>query len=136
MQLIEATIPPLKRQRCRSPVGAPTREFIIRDVKVQATALHVKVNPVAVPDKRQGTANRAFRGDVQDDGAVRRSAHPGVGDPHHVADPFTQEFRRYRHEAHLRHSWRADRAGVLQHQDAVCGHRQVRVVDPCAEIVD
>ena len=90
---------------------------------------HVQPDQVTVLHQGQRATSRALRGAVQHHGAVRRAAHPGVGDPHHVGDPSSGQPLGDGDRSRLRHPGRY-RTGVAQHQHVLLGHVQVRVGQP------
>ena len=72
--------------------------------------------------------------DVEHDGAEGGAAHPGVGDPHHVADPGPREVAGDRQVAGLGHAGRAAGAGVAEDEDVVRGDAGRRVVEAGGEV--
>src|SRR5439155_14839564 len=55
------------------------------DVQLEAAAGDVQLDLVAIPHEGERSADGGFGGDVQDDSAVGRAAHPSVRDADHVA---------------------------------------------------
>jgi hypothetical protein len=62
------------------PEGSTTVEFVLVDLKVDSACGNVEQDDVAVLDEGQWAADGSLGSDVEDDGAVRGSAHAGVGD--------------------------------------------------------
>ena len=69
-----------------------------------------------------------FRRDVQHDRAEGRAAHPRVRDAHHVLDAGARELARNRQIAGFGHAGAADRPGILQNQEIIRRHVEVRAV--------
>ena len=113
-------------RRRRSPGGAPARKFVVADVQMNAACRDIDLDLVAGLHQRQRTADKTFRGDVQDAGAVACAAHACVGNAHHVAHAGFDQLLRDRQHAPFRHAGSAFRSGVFQHQHVV--RRDVEIV--------
>ena len=72
--------------------GSRAAQLVLRHVDVEATAGDVEHDEVAGPRQDERAPGRRLRGDVQDDGAVRRPAHAPVADADHVAHPSANSF--------------------------------------------
>ena len=115
--------------------GATAIELLVAHLHAQAAGGHVEFDDVAVAHQRERPADEGFRRDVQHAGAVARAAHARVGDAHHVAHALGQQFLRDRQLAPFRHARRAERSGVLEHQDRVLVDVEVRIVDARRHVV-
>ena len=74
-----------------APRGTPAVELGGVDLDVQTARFDIEADDVARADKGERTADVELGRDMQDDGPVGGSAHPTVGDPHHVAHPLTKQ---------------------------------------------
>lgn len=76
----------------------------------------VQRDDVAVADQAQRTARSRLGADVQNTRAVGGSAHPGIGNPHHVGDALAQQLAGDGQLAPFGHAGGTARAGIAQHQ--------------------
>src|SRR4051794_16044152 len=83
-------------RRWRLPFRAAFGEFVVADVEGEPAGGDVEFDDVAVLDKGEWAADRGLRGDVEYAGTVAGAAHPGVGDPYHVADTVLEKLLRNR----------------------------------------
>ena len=72
---------------------------------------------------------------MQNASAVRCAAHAGVGNAHHIADTFFEQFLRDRKLAPFRHAGTSDRTCVLQHDDRILGDIEIDVVNSHSHVV-
>ena len=112
----------------RSPLGAAAGQLGFGDAQLEAATGNVQLDLVAISHQRQRPADGGLGCDVEDDGAVRGTAHPGVREAHHVAHAALEQLLRDREVADLRHPRRIDDAGILQHQHFALGHDQLRII--------
>lgn len=89
----------------------------------------VQRDDVAVADQAQRTARSRLGADVQNTRAVGGSAHPGIGNPHHVGDALAQQLAGDGQLAPFGHAGGTARAGIAQHQHGIRGDIQVGVVE-------
>ena len=94
---------------------ASAQQFVLRQQHLDASFFDAQSNAVAGSHEPKRAANGALRRRVQNDGAKRRSAHPRVGDAHHVLDARSRQLGWNRKVARLRHA-RSDWSRVLQDQ--------------------
>src|SRR5437867_8707120 len=99
----------------RLPVRPASSQLFPGDAQLELPAFHVQLYKIPVLHKRERSAHCSFGVYVQDDRAIGSSAHPGVGDAHHVRDPLLQELCRDRELAPLGHAWRPSGSGVFEH---------------------
>ena len=71
---------------------------------------------------------------MQDDGAVSRARHAGVGNAHHVFDAGRQQLLGDRQEARLRHAGFRAWTGVCQNEKIVGRHIQIGRVDASGHV--
>ena len=94
------------------------------------------MDAIAVLHERQRAADRRLGRHVQDDRAVRRAAHARIGDAHHVLDSRARKLRGNRQVSRFGHGVTALRPGVLEHEEVVGPHVEIRRVDPRRKIVE
>src|SRR5258708_5751391 len=95
----------------------PAPQFFFGDFEPQFPRTDVEPDEVPVTNERKRSANRGFGAHVKDYGAVRGTAHSGIGNTHHILDPFAKKFRRQGHIADFSHAGISLGATVLQNQD-------------------
>ncbi len=117
------------------PCRAAPVELLIAHLHAQAPSGDVELDDVAVAHQSERTADKGFRRDMQDAGAVARAAHARVGDANHVADALGQHLFRDRQLTPFRHARRSDRPGVLKHQDRILVDVEIRIVDAGGHVV-
>jgi hypothetical protein len=57
-------------------------------VEVEETLLDVEFDDITVLDEGEGSAHGRLWRRVEDHRTVGRTAHPRIGDPHHVRHPY------------------------------------------------
>src|SRR5437764_14417481 len=62
-------------RRRRLPGGAPRVELLLAHMQMNAARAHIDLALVAGVHEGQGAADKTFRRDVQDAGAIARAAH-------------------------------------------------------------
>ena len=102
---------------------------LARRAAASGARLYIEFNLVAIANEGERSADGRFRRDVQDDRAIRRAAHAGVGDADHIADALFQQLLRDGQVADLGHARSANGAGVLQHEHVVGRDVERGVVD-------
>src|SRR5882672_4233015 len=117
------------------PAAFPLLQFLGGDLQVQFALFDVQFDEIAVPDESQRSADKGFRGDVQDAGAVAGAAHARVRQAHHVAHPLLEELLRHRQHAPFGHARAAERPGVAQHQHRVGVDLEVVAIDARRHVV-
>ncbi len=123
----QASIPPPVGRRGWGEGREPALDLPLGDVQRQAPRRDVQLYLVSGAHGPQGPTGRTLRGDVEDDSAIRRPAHAGVRDAHHVPYPLGQELLGDRQVAHLGHA----RGAIL----LAAALQQLEVVEyPPAEI--
>ena len=80
-------------------------------------------------DQRERPADEAFRGNVQDTGAVAGARHTRVGDAQHIPHACLHELARDRQHPPLRHARTTLGPGVLQHQHVIGRDIQILALD-------
>ena len=113
----------------RPPGGAPPRQFFVADVQMDFARGDIDFDLVAGLHEGQRAADKTFRRDVQDTGAVTGAAHARVGDAQHVFNAGFEEFFRDRQSAPFRHARAAFRPAVFEHQHMVGRDVEIVAVD-------
>jgi hypothetical protein len=121
-----------RRPECHSA----SLDLALIDPEIDPAGVNIELDEVTSLDQPEWTANRRLRGDMQDNGAVRRSAHPGVRDSNHVSDAGSQQFGGNRQVAPLGHAWRPLRAGILQDHDGLGPDIEGWIIDSPTKVVD
>src|SRR5262245_19677005 len=101
---IETLIAAARRRLRRGPGLAALAQLLLIDEELEAPSRNVELDHVTVLHQSERAAARGFGRGVEDDGAIGRAAHAGIGYAHHVGNALLQELRRQRHIADLRHA--------------------------------
>ena len=96
--------------------------------------LDIDLDLIAIFYQTQRAADRRLGGDMQHASAISRATHAAIRNADHIAHTFLQQFFRDRKHAPFRHAGRANRPGILQHQNRVLINFQIRIVDAQIQI--
>lgn len=113
----------------RSPGGATGREFFLADVKRDGAISGIEFDHVTILHESERAADRRFRRNVEDAGAVGSAGHAGIGDAEEIANAFFEEVFRDGKHAGFGNAGGADGSGILHDEDVLLGDAESGIVD-------